>query len=55
MAQMNLFTNEKRSDMGNRLVIVKGKGAGSGMDWEFGVNRCKMITFRMDRFRMDRQ
>ena len=30
-------------DMKNRLEIAKGGGKGSGMDWEFGVNRCKLL------------
>ena len=31
--------------MENRLVVAKGEGkkGGSGMDWEFGVNRCKLL------------
>ena len=29
--------------MENRLVFVKGEGLGSEMDWEFGVNRCKLL------------
>ena len=27
--------------MENRLVVAKE--GGSGMDWEFGVNRCKLL------------
>ena len=27
----------------NRLVVTKWKGEGSGMDWEFGVGRCKLL------------
>ena len=30
-------------DMENRLVVAKGGGAGSGMDWEFGVSRGKLL------------
>ena len=27
-----------------RLVVIKvGDGGGSGMDWEFGINRCKLL------------
>ena len=47
MAQMNLSTEKKHMDMENRLVVAKGKGeggeGGSGMDWKFGVNRCKLL------------
>ena len=43
MAQMNLCTKQKQtdSDMGNRLVVIKG--GGSEMDCEFGVNSCKLL------------
>ena len=45
-------TNENRNrltDMGNRPVVVKGvtgwrgQKAGRGMDWAFGVTRCKLL------------
>ena len=42
MAQMH--TSAKReadTDVENRLVVAKGERGGSGMDWEFGVSRCK--------------
>ena len=30
--------------MDHRLVAAKGEeGGGSGMDWEFGVNKCKLL------------
>ena len=29
-------------DIENRLVAPRGRG-GSGMDWEFGVHRCKLL------------
>ena len=38
---MNLSTEKKIIDMENRLVVAKG--GGSGMHWEFGVNRCKLL------------
>ena len=31
------------TDMENRLVVAKEKQGGSGMDWKFGVSRCKLI------------
>ena len=40
--EMNLSTEKKIMDTENRLV-VGGGGEGSGMDWEFGVNRCKLL------------
>ena len=33
-------------DLEDRLVVAKGEGEvgeGSGMDWESGVNRCKLL------------
>ena len=30
-------------DIENRLVVAKGEGGGGGMEWEFGVNRCKLL------------
>ena len=38
MTQVNLFTKQK--DLQNRLVVVEGRGG--GMDWEFGISRCKL-------------
>jgi len=29
--------------MENRLGAASGDGGGSGMDWEFGVSRCKLF------------
>ena len=29
--------------MENRLVVAKGEGDGRGMDWEFGISRCKLL------------
>ena len=29
--------------MENRLVVAKGVGQGVGVDWEFGVSRCKLL------------
>ena len=36
---MNFSTEKKIIDLGNRLVVAKGGGGGSGIDWELGVNR----------------
>ena len=30
-------------DIENRLVVAKEEGGGGGMDWEFGVTRCKLL------------
>ena len=40
---MNLSTEKKIMDMGNRLVVAKGEGGRSGMDREFGVGRGKLL------------
>ena len=41
MLQMKLSTEKKIMDLENRLVVAKGEGV--GMDWESGVNRCKLL------------
>ena len=41
MSQMNLST--KQTHIGNRLVVAKGDGGGEGMEWEFGISRCKLL------------
>ena len=38
-----IYRIEIDSDIENRLVVAKGEGRGSGMDWEYGVNRCKLL------------
>ena len=40
---MNLSTEKKLMDLENRLVVAKGERGWSGMDLEFGVNRCKLL------------
>ena len=46
MAQIILSTKQKQiMDMKSRLVFVRGKGGGSGMDRAFGVGRCKLLHF----------
>ena len=29
-------------------MVAKGEGVGDGMEWEFGVSRCKLL-YRMDK------
>ena len=41
MAQMNLSTEKKTMDLENKTCGCQG--GGSGMDWEFGVNRYKLL------------
>ena len=44
MVQMNLSKENKIMDLEKTLVVAKaGAGGGSGMDCEFGVNRCKLL------------
>ena len=41
---MNLSMKQKRNlDIENRLVVAKEEGVGGGMEWEFGVSRCKLL------------
>ena len=43
-SQMNLSIKQKQiQDIENRLVVAKGEGGGSGMDWELEVGRCKLL------------
>ena len=30
-------------DIEHRLVVAKGEGGGGGVEWEFGVSRCKHL------------
>ena len=36
-------------DIENRLVVVKAEGVGGGMEWEFGVSRCKLVYIEWTR------
>ena len=38
-----LQNRNRLTDIENRLVVAKGEGGGGGMDWEFGVSRCKLV------------
>ena len=47
MVQMNLSTNKSRlRDIENRFVVAKAEGGESGMDWESGVRRCKLLHLK---------
>ena len=39
---MNFSMKQKQTHR-HREQIVVAKGEGGGMDWEFGVNRCKLL------------
>ena len=44
MTQMNISTKQKQTqDIENRFVVAKREGGGGGMDWEFGISRCKLL------------
>ena len=44
MTQMNLSMKQNRiRDIENRLVVAKGEAGGRGMNWEFGISRCKLV------------
>ena len=41
---MNLPTEQKQTHRrGEQTCGCRGGGGGSGMDWEFGVNQCKLL------------
>ena len=41
---MNLSTKQKQTHRhGEQTCGCQGGGGGSGMDWEFGVGRCKLL------------
>ena len=40
---MNISREQKCMELENRFVVAKREGGGSGMDWELGVNRCKLF------------
>ena len=33
----------KLTDIENTLEVVKGRSSRRGMDWEFGISRCKLV------------
>ena len=44
MAQMNLpIENKETHALGEQTCGCQGGRGGSGMDWEFGVRRCKLL------------
>ena len=42
MTQTNLSAKQKQTHR-HRKQTCSCQGGGSGMDWEFGVNRCKLL------------
>ena len=52
MVQMNLSTEKKETHgHGKQTCDCQGDGGGNGseMDWEFGVNRCKLLHLGVDK------
>ena len=47
MRNLKYDTNEliykTDSQTEDRLVVAKGAGGGGGMEWDFGVSRCKLL------------
>ena len=37
------YLRDRLTDMENRLVVVKDEGDVGGKNWEFGINRCKLL------------
>ena len=47
---MNLSTVKKKTHVhGEQTCDCQGGQGGSGMDWEFGVSRCKLFAFGVDK------
>ena len=38
-----IYKINRLTDIENGLVVAKGKGDGGGLDWEFGISRCKLL------------
>ena len=43
MTQMNTSMKHRFTDRGNKCVVTSGGKDGGGMDWEYGVSRCKLL------------
>ena len=40
---MNLSKKQKQNQGHRKLVVAKGMGCGRGLNWEFGISRCKLV------------
>ena len=38
-----LQNRNRLTDIENKLVVAKGVRGGRGLDWEFGISRCKLL------------
>ena len=45
---MNLSIEKKLMELENKTCGCQVGGRGSGVDWEFGVNKMQTIAFGMD-------
>ena len=43
MTQMNLSTEQKQKIYRRVLWLSRGKGGWGETDWEFSINRCKLL------------
>ena len=43
------FHRKAMHGLGEQTCGCQGGGGGSGIDWEFGVNRCKLFAFEVDK------
>ena len=41
--QRERSNQELKSKKQNRLVVAKGEEGGKGLDWKFGISRCKLV------------
>ena len=47
---MNLPTKQKQTHRhGEQTCGYQGREGGTGMDWEFGVSRCRLLHLELDR------
>ena len=38
-----IYETNRQTDIENKFVVPKGEGSEGGMDWEFGISRCKLL------------
>ena len=45
MTQVNISTKQKQTHRHREQTcgVAKGEESGEGMDWEFGISRCKLL------------
>ena len=41
-AVVESMVSNRLTDIENRLLVAKGERSGGGMDWEFGISRCRL-------------